>query len=194
MVYLLNNYSELFHNMFVLGVPIIEKVARPIIVYLVLILLIRLFGKRELAQLNQFDLVVLLSLSNTVQNAIIGEDNSVIGGIIGAVTLLGFNSLMVRLVYKHKRLEKLLEGERTFLIENGKLNKEALSKELLTVYDLVIAAHRQGYRTLKEIKNCVLDPGGVIFFESKEPSIQEMRHKQLLEKLDAIEKRLEAAA
>ena len=72
--------SHLFH----LPLPILEKLARPVIVYLVLVILLRVFGKRELAQLNPFDLVVLLSLSNTVQNAIIGDDNSVTGGVIDA--------------------------------------------------------------------------------------------------------------
>ena len=79
---------DLFHSMFALPLPFLEKLLRPVVVYLVLIVLLRVFGKRELAQLNPFDLVVLLSLSNTVQNAIIGEDNSVTGGIIGAFGLL----------------------------------------------------------------------------------------------------------
>ena len=74
-------------NMFVLGVPVLEKILRPILIYLFLIIGLRVAGKRELAQLNPFDLVVLLTLSNTVQNAIIGNDNSVTGGVIGAITL-----------------------------------------------------------------------------------------------------------
>src|SRR6266849_10996612 len=78
----------ILHDMFVVSLPVAEKIIRPILVYVALVILLRVFGKRELAQLNPFDLVVLLSLSNTVQNAIIGDDNSVTGGIIGAVTLL----------------------------------------------------------------------------------------------------------
>ena len=76
------------HDMFVLPLPIIEKILRPIAIYVFLVVSFRLAGKRELAQLNPFDLVVLLTLSNTVQNAIIGEDNTVTGGLIGAATLL----------------------------------------------------------------------------------------------------------
>jgi uncharacterized membrane protein YcaP (DUF421 family) len=86
----------MWNDMFVIGLPILEKILRPILVYLALVVLLRIFGKRELAQLNPFDLVVLLSLSNTVQNAIIGNDNSVTGGIIGAITLLATNYLVVR--------------------------------------------------------------------------------------------------
>ncbi|MEO6810148.1 MAG: DUF421 domain-containing protein, partial [Isosphaeraceae bacterium] len=81
---------DVFHRMLVIGVPIAEKILRPIIVYVFLVVLLRLFGKRELAQLNPFDLIVLLSLSNTLQNAIIGDDTSVAGGLIGATTLCAF--------------------------------------------------------------------------------------------------------
>src|SRR5256714_5911951 len=101
----------MWHNMFVLGLPILEKILRPILVYLFLIVGLRLSGKRELAQLNPFDLVVLLTLSNTVQNAIIGEDNSVTGGIVGAVSLLVVNYLVVRFLYDHQKLEHLVEGD-----------------------------------------------------------------------------------
>src|SRR5438876_11198482 len=101
--------STLFQHMFFLGLPVAEKVIRPVIVYVFLIVGLRLAGKRELAQLNPFDLVVLLTLSNTVQNAIIGNDNSVSGGLIGAATLLLVNYIVVRLLYDHQRLEHLVE-------------------------------------------------------------------------------------
>src|SRR3954469_4192347 len=95
---------EIFSHMFHVPLPLLEKLLRPVIVYLVLILLLRLFGKRELAQLNPFDLVVLLSLSNTVQNAIIGDDNSISGGVIGALGLLGINWVVVKILYRAPRL------------------------------------------------------------------------------------------
>src|SRR5207247_3209897 len=102
--------SKVLHDMFFLGLPIAEKIIRPVVVYFFLIGGLRLAGKRELAQLNPFDLVVLLTLSNTVQNAIIGEDNSVTGGVIGAATLLLVNYIVVRFLYSHERLERLVEG------------------------------------------------------------------------------------
>src|ERR687888_1840456 len=110
-----------FHDMFVLGVPVAEKILRPVLVYAFLIVGLRLAGKRELAQLNPFDLVVLLTLSNTVQNAIIGNDNSVTGGLIGATTLLAVNYIVVRFLFKHEKLERLVEGDSDVLIENGKI-------------------------------------------------------------------------
>ena len=98
--------------MFHLHLPILEKIIRPMIVYLSLILFLRLFGKRELAQLNPFDLVVLLSLSNTVQNAMIGDDNTVSGGIIGAFSLLTINWLLTRILFHSPRLNKAMEGQK----------------------------------------------------------------------------------
>src|SRR5690349_23084454 len=96
---------EIWQDLVIVGVPIAEKIIRPILVYIFLILSLRLAGKRELAQLNPFDLVVLLTISNTVQNAIIGEDNTVTGGLIGAATLLVVNHVVVRYLYGHERLE-----------------------------------------------------------------------------------------
>ena len=122
----------MWQDIFAVGVPVLEKILRPIIVYFFLVLLLRAFGKRELAQLNPFDLVVLLSLSNTVQNAIIGNDNSLTGGLIGAFTLLGVNYLVVRFLFRHRRLDQIFEGQPTVLVEHGSIVKKALAKELLT--------------------------------------------------------------
>src|SRR3954470_5529777 len=98
----------MLHDMFVTHLPLLEKILRPVIVYLFLVVLLRVFGKRELAQLNPFDLVVLLSLANTVQNAIIGNDNSLVGGMIGAFSLLACNYIVVRFMFKHRRLDQLI--------------------------------------------------------------------------------------
>src|SRR3979490_1099585 len=121
------------HHMFALGLPVAEKILRPIIVYFFLIVGLRLAGKRELAQLNPFDLVVLLTLSNTVQNAIIGDDNSITGGLIGAATLLTVNPFVGRGLYGHQTLERLVEGDSDVLIENGIVRPDALKKELITM-------------------------------------------------------------
>src|SRR5207253_3975776 len=111
--------STLLQHMFFLGLPVAEKVLRPVVVYVFLIVGLRLAGKRELAQLNPFDLVVLLTISNTVQNAIIGDDNSVTGGVIGAGTLLFVNYAVVRFLYGHERIDRLVEGDADVLIEDG---------------------------------------------------------------------------
>src|SRR4051812_48425393 len=118
---------EFVSSMFHLTVPVLEKMLRPMIVYVFLVFLLRVFGKRELAQLNPFDLVVLLCLSNTVQNAIIGDDTSITGGLIGAFTLCAVNYLVVRFLFRHRRLDQLIEGTPTVLVENGKLRPEGLA-------------------------------------------------------------------
>src|SRR5512147_2164207 len=122
----------MWNDMFVLMVPLLEKILRPVIVYLALVVLLRVFGKRELAQLNPFDLVVLLCLSNTVQNAIIGNDNSLPGGLIGALSLLIVNYLVVRFLFRHRRLDQLIEGRPATLIDKGKILHKELARELLT--------------------------------------------------------------
>src|SRR6516162_910774 len=113
---------DIWKDMFFLAVPIAEKILRPVCVYAFLIVGLRLSGKRELVQLNPFDLVVLLTLSNTVQNAIIGDDNTVTGGVIGAATLLLLNHGVVRYLYGHDRIERLVEGDSDVLIDDGVVN------------------------------------------------------------------------
>jgi uncharacterized membrane protein YcaP (DUF421 family) len=174
------------------GVSVFEKMLRPIVVYIFLVILLRVFGKRELAQLNPFDLVVLLSLSNTVQNAIIGNDTSLTGGLIGAFTLCGVNYVVVRFLFQHRRLDQLLEGKPTVLIDGGVVRYEALAHELLTEPELLSMAHRQGFRTVEEIQSCVLEPNGTFFIEGKAPPITERRHQELLDRLILLEKLLNA--
>ena len=177
-------------DMFNLALPVLEKMLRPVVVYVFLVVVLRIFGKRELAQLNPFDLVVLLSLSNTVQNAIIGDDNTITGGLIGAFTLLAINYVVVRFVFKHKRLDQVFEGTPTVLIENGQLCKDRLAKELLTESELLVVAHRQGFANLEEIDKCVLEPGGTFYVQGKTPARPEMRHDELLSRLDELSKQI----
>ena len=177
-------------DMFQLALPVAEKMLRPILVYLFLVVVLRVFGKRELAQLNPFDLVVLLSLSNTVQNAIIGDDNTVTGGLIGAFTLLAVNYFVVRFVFKHRRLDQLIEGKPTMLIKNGRLSRKALAKELLTESELRTVAHRQGFKSLDEIEQCVIEPGGTFYVQSKEPAHADRQHNELLSRLEDLSKQI----
>src|SRR6266568_898521 len=124
--------NGMWNAIFALGAPVAEKILRPVLVYFFLVISLRVFGKRELAQLNPFDLVVLLSLSNTVQNAIIGNDNSLTGGLIGALALLSMNYVVIRFLFRHRRLDQIFEGKPTVLVDHGCIIKHALSKELLT--------------------------------------------------------------
>jgi uncharacterized membrane protein YcaP (DUF421 family) len=181
---------DLWTNMFILGVPIAEKILRPIIVYVFLIVGLRLSGKRELAQLNPFDLIVLLTLSNTVQNAIIGNDNSVSGGLIGAASLLAVNYLVVRFLYDHRKIDQLVEGSPDILIENGKVDERKLKRELITKEELAAAARKQGFDSLSEVNQCVLESGGTLTFRAKKPATDDLRHQELLDKLETVSQEL----
>jgi len=177
---------DTWKDMFVMGLPLAEKILRPIIVYAFLVVSLRLSGKRELVQLNPFDLVVLLTLSNTVQNAIIGEDNSVLGGIIGATSLLVTNYLVVRFLYDHRKLEQMVEGRADVLIDGGKVRTRNLKRELITTSQLEAAARKQGFGSLSDVEQCVLEPGGTLTFSGKKPTSEDVRHQELVGKLERL--------
>ena len=181
---------KVWQDMFALTLPVLEKILRPIIVYVFLVVGLRLAGKRELAQLNPFDLVVLLTLSNTVQNAIIGNDNTVTGGIIGAASLLAVNYLVVRFLYDHRKIDQLVEGSPDILIENGKVHEHKLKRELITKEELGAAARKQGFDSLSEVQQCVLEPGGTLSFTARKPATEDIRHQELLKKFDALSEEL----
>jgi uncharacterized membrane protein YcaP (DUF421 family) len=182
--------ASLWKDMFLLSVPVLEKIMRPVLVYLFLIVGLRLSGKRELAQLNPFDFVVLLTLSNTVQNAIIGNDNSVTGGILGATTLLLVNYLVVRFLYRHNRLDELVEGRSTIIVQNGELQKDSLRQELITLKELMEAARKQGFASLEEVDYADLEPGGGFSFIGKRPAPEIERHSELLSHLERLAQQL----
>ena len=173
-------------SMFHLPLPWLEKILRPVIVYIFLIVFLRLFGKRELAQLNPFDLVVLLSLSNTVQNAIIGDDNSVTGGVIGAFSLLAINWVLMRLLYKMPKVNEALEGTKTVLIRHGVVDQAALKQETLTELELRSVLHKQGLNDYSEVETCVLEPNGTFYVEAMKPSPEERELAVLQTTLDSL--------
>jgi uncharacterized membrane protein YcaP (DUF421 family) len=181
---------SIWKDMFVLGLPVLEKILRPIVVYAFLVVSLRLSGKRELVQLNPFDLVVLLTLSNTVQNAIIGDDNSVSGGIIGATSLLAINYLVVRFLYNHRKLDQLVEGKADVLVDNGKVNTEHLKRELITLQQLSAAARKQGFDDLSQVQQCVLEPGGTLTFIARKPDTDDVRHRELLNRFEMVTEEL----
>ncbi len=185
-------HSAIFDHMFHLPLPLLEKLLRPAIVYLALVVLLRLFGKRELAQLNPFDLVVLLSLSNTVQNAIIGDDNSVTGGIIGAFGLLAINWLVVRALFRSPRLTRALEGRTAVLIRNGQVDKRALERESLTPEELLAVVHKQGFDDFHQVQRCELEPNGTFYIEAFEPSTTDKRHSELVDRLVSLSQQVAA--
>jgi uncharacterized membrane protein YcaP (DUF421 family) len=186
--------EHIWNDILAPGIPLLEKAIRTVIVYAFLLVSLRLAGKRELVQLNPFDLVVLLLLSNTLQNAIIGEDNSVLGGLFGAALLLAVNAFAVRFLYRHPTLEAMVEGKVEVLIENGAIKTDVLEKNAITTAELEAAARRQGIAQLDDVSHCCLEVGGALTFVQRTPTDEETRHQELVDRLARLEEHLRALA
>ncbi len=189
----LPNFNQFWNNLVLLGtgdnnteVTWAEKLIRPLLVYAALLFLLKMFGKRELAQLNPFDLVVLLILSNTVQNAIIGNDTSLIGGLVGAIVLLVINWVVVRYFYHHPKFEEFFEGEPTVLVQDGQLLQAACDQQEITAPELQAALRRQGFADISRVQTAVLETSGAISVIAKEPTT-EMKIDEILERLKRLE-------
>src|SRR5580693_8664769 len=172
--------------MFHLPLPILEKILRPMIVYVALVGFLRLFGKRELAQLNPFDLVVLLSLSNTVQNAMIGDDNSLSGGVIGAFSLLTINWLLTRILFRAPKLNKLFELPPTVLIRHGVVDWDAMKHEALTELELRSVLHKQGFDDFEQVEKCVLEPNGNFYLEGIKAMSDDAQRASLMKAIESL--------
>jgi uncharacterized membrane protein YcaP (DUF421 family) len=174
-------------------VSVVEKVVRPVLVYLLLVFALKKAGKRMLAQLNPFDFVVLLTLSNTVQNAIIGNDTSLLGGAIGAAALLGANAVLVRFYYRGPEMTQIASGERDIrLIADGRLQEDAMRRLHINAGELIAKAHERGFDSLDEVESAVLYPNGTIYFRGQEAATEAARHRELIGRLDALDAQLAA--
>jgi uncharacterized membrane protein YcaP (DUF421 family) len=145
-----------------LSIPWWELILRGVVVYAFLILILRISGKRQVGQLAPFDLVLLLVLSNAVQNSMNGGDNSLVGGLISATTLIGVNYLVGLLTFRSKRLEAVIEGRPIVLIHNGKLFEDVLARAQLTHHELNSALRQAGCDCVTEVHCAILENNGSI--------------------------------
>ena len=182
--------SQLLSDLFVPGTILVEKIVRPIAVYIFLVAILRVGGRRELGQLNAFDLVVLLTLSNAVQNAIIGDDNSLIGGMIGGATLVLLNLGVVRFLYHHRSLERRIGGEPVLLVKDGRLIRENLAQELITEEELQAAIRRQGVDHFESCAEVTLETSGVVTVLARQPTPDAVLLGEIAARLERIERRL----
>jgi uncharacterized membrane protein YcaP (DUF421 family) len=136
--------------------------------------------------LHPFDLVGLLSLSNTVQNAMIGDDNSVTGGVISASALLAINWVLMRLLFKLPKVNEALEGSKSVLIRAGVVDSVALKKETLTEIELLSVIHKNGFNDFSEVKTCVLEPNGTFHVEARKPALDQAHIAVLQETIEAL--------
>src|SRR5919204_2323833 len=176
----------MLHPLVHLGVSPAEKAVRTVAVYVALLVLLHVTGKRQLAQLNSFDLVVLLLLSNVVQNAVIGNDNSLLGGLLGSVILLAVNYALVRGAFMSPRFGKAIQGGDTVLVQHGRLDESALRRQAITREELDAALRRQGVDGIDDVERLVLEPEGSLTPTKKpRPTLEDV-----LERLDRIERKL----
>ena len=182
--------QETWNNLIGLEIPAIEKVIRPIIVYVVLLVLFRIFGRRELAQLNPMDLAVLLLLASALENAIIGQDESLIGGVYGAVALLSTNWLVNAVSYRVPWLDRLLQGEPRVLIRDGTIDQEIMRSEKLSDSDVDEALHREGIDQVETVRRAYLEPSGQLTIIPEDDE----RIDELMQRLTRIEELLIARA
>lgn len=180
-------HAKLWTDMFIPGLPLVDKILRAVIVYFFLVVALKLAGRRELAQLNAFDLVVLLTVANTVQDAIIGNDNSVTGGLIGAATLLVVNYMVVRFLYEYSRKHRKIGASGEILVEHGRMRQDTMKKELITADELQEAANRQGFESLKEVERATLNQDGSFAFVKKSSEKTDGNdYQEILKRIDHL--------
>lgn len=152
------------HRLFALGMPWWEFVLRAVAVYVVVLVMVRLSGKRTVGQFTPFDLLVVVLLGTAVQNSLIGEDTSLLGGLILAATLLGLNWGVGKLSSRSRRFDEVVEGKPVILVRHGHLFRDELARQSLSEHDFAIARRSAGYATLGEIALAVLESSGEITF------------------------------
>ncbi len=141
-------------------IPLVEKIVRSIVIYGFLLGAFRLVGKRQLGQMTPFDLVVLLIISNVVQNALIGNDNSLGGGLVGATTILAVNALVARVTYRFKPIQRVVEHTPTILVRHGRVLRENLASEHLSLSEFHAALRREGIVTVEGLRYVLLEQDG----------------------------------
>ncbi|MFF2080269.1 DUF421 domain-containing protein [Kitasatospora sp. NPDC058162] len=186
----------MWHDLVVVQIPIVEKILRTIAVYVLILVLFRLAGKRGLAGLNTFDMVVVFLLSNVVQNAIIGNDNSLLGGAIGAVTLITVNSGVTRWLARDPRAARLLEGTPTTVVRDGRLVPGALRGLALRPSELEHAIRVQNGDNVSDVARARLEPDGqlLVTLREAEQSATKGDVEELRERLATIERLLTGLA
>jgi uncharacterized membrane protein YcaP (DUF421 family) len=193
------DWTSIWTHLTHLDVPVTEKVLRTVLVYAGLVVLMRVAGKRVLSQLNTFDLVVVLLLSNVVQNAIIGPDNSVLGGLIGAAVLVAVNAVWERLATASSATARVVEGSPSILVRDGVADLGVIARVGLRLPEVMAALHRQGADRIQDVEVASLEPGGAIRMEltedARSASYGELRAAvaELRSHLDARMTGLEAA-
>lgn len=182
---------QMLTDLFSMDMSVLEKVLRTVGVYAVMLVLIRVFGKRLMAQMNSQDLVVVLLLSNVVQNAIIGDESSLLGGTIGAITLVVVNWAVDEVAGRVPALARVLDGRPTPVVTDGRLDAVALRRLSITPRELSIALQEQGASRVEDVRSASIEPGGSILVQIEEAE-QSASRRELLEEIGRLQRHLDA--
>jgi uncharacterized membrane protein YcaP (DUF421 family) len=182
--------AAVWTDMWSLGVPLGEKILRPLLVYAFLVLALRVAGKRELAQLTTLDFIVLLAVANAVQNGIIGNDNSVTGALVGATVLLAVNGLLALVLYRFLWLRRALMGRPTVLIRDGELDGRALRRERLSSDELLGAVQGEGAASFEDVALARLEPNGKLVVQVRTAPAEEQQRAALVAEVTAMRREL----
>ena len=164
--------NDIFHN------SIAQIALRSSVVYLCIILFIRIFGKKEISQLSVIDLVFILLISNSVQNAMVGEDTSLAGGLIAALTLFAINFILRYMTFRNKKMESFFKGHPVMLVYEGTIMKEHMDKEEITIEELESAIREHGVKDASEVNLAILETDGNISVLSKDYSHRTVKRRK----------------
>lgn len=162
--------------------PILDVVVRSLCVYLFMVIAIRLFGKNQLSQLNAGDVVLLLLISNAVQNAMVGENTSLQGGLVAALVLFIANFIVKRFMFTSKKFESFLEDDPVILIKDGKIDQDALNKVKISRDELDEAVREHGVDGIKNVKLSVLEVDGNISVISEDEESKQTHYTRIKRK------------
>ncbi|MGI9092826.1 MAG: DUF421 domain-containing protein [Mycobacteriales bacterium] len=176
----------MWSNMWSLHLSVGEKVLRAVVIYLFLVVALRLAGKRELAQLNTLDFIVLLAVANAVQNGLIGNDNSVTGALVGAAVLFVLNGALAFVLFRASRLRKLAEGTPTVLIRDGVVDRAAMRKQEISDEDLLTEVQSAGASKVDEVQTASLEPSGKVVVIPKQPDQSTKQYRDLVRRIDEL--------
>ncbi len=152
------------------------------VVYIFITIGIRIFGKKELSQLSVLDIVFVLLISNAVQNAMVGSDTSLLGGLLAAFTLFIINFVFKYILYRSKKLTRIMEGEPVILVSEGKINDNNLRNMQITTDELLEAIREHGVQDIKEVNLAILEIDGnisVLSHEYKQRSVKKILKKKI---------------
>lgn len=154
-----------------LPVPFLDKILRASGGYAFLLIAFRVLGRRQLGQLTNFDLVVVLVVANTLQNAMIGPDDSLTGGLVGAGTVLVLNALVAAAVFANRRVERIVDGDPVLIVRDGRLVERRARRELITEADVTAAVRNAGLEHLSDVDVAILEPNGTISVFPRRPHL-----------------------